>query len=197
MIHPSICPVQPVLFFDPKKVFLWPASKKIFSHDGTPKNNFSVLTALQSGLREAAQVPRSFLGPKLTQKSDCITLHLNNQAFWSQPKPTQCDHNNCMYLTVFHRTVLHDAWYCIVGFGAQTVSRKTPIYLIKSSTTNDGVGATCTNQDDKSNFLTFAHILPRFCQKRLIVLPNNFGFPPDKVLKKAITNPTEPKQINI
>ena len=138
--------------------------------------------------REAAQV---------LVKSDCITLHLYNQAFWSQPKPTQCDHNNCMYLTVFHRTVLHDAWYCIVGFGAQTVSRKTPIYLIKSSTTNDGVGATCTNQDDKSNFLTFAHILPRFCQKRLIVLPNNFGFPPDKVLKKTITNPTEPKQINI
>ena len=51
--------------------------------------------------------------------------------------------------------------------------------------------------NENKKILSFAHILRiRFCQKRLIILPNNFGFPPDKVLKKAITNLTELKQTN-
>ena len=35
-------------------------------------------------------------------------------------------HGIVLYLTALHGI----AWYCIVGFGAQAVSRKTPIYFI-------------------------------------------------------------------
>ena len=39
-----------------------------------------------------------------------------------------------LYHMVMHGIVLHIsygiAWYCIVGFGARAVSRKTPIYFI-------------------------------------------------------------------
>ena len=66
---------------------------------------------------------RSFLGPKLAQKSDLFTLHLYNPPLRSQPDPTQCDHNYCIISYGI-------AWYCIVGFSQRAVSRKTPIYFM-------------------------------------------------------------------
>ena len=49
-------------------------------------------------------------------------LHLYNPTFRTQSNPAQCDHKNCIISYSI-------ACYCIVGFGARAVSRKTPIYF--------------------------------------------------------------------
>ena len=67
---------------------------------------------------------RSFLGPKLAQKSDFSRFTFINPPFRSQSDPTQCDHKSCIISYGI-------AWYCIVGFGVRAVSHKTPIYFIK------------------------------------------------------------------
>ena len=63
---------------------------------------------------------RSFLGPKLAQKSDFFTLHQYNPPFRSQSDLTQCDHNNCI--------ISYSIALC--GFGVRAVSCKTPIYFM-------------------------------------------------------------------
>ena len=50
-------------------------------------------------------------------------LHQYNPPFQSQSDLTQCDFNNFIISYCI-------AWYCIVGFGAQAVSRKTPLYFL-------------------------------------------------------------------
>ena len=88
---------------------------------GHLKHNLFVLTALQSGLRQAVQV---LFGPKIGPKSDFSRFTFINPPFRSQSDPTQCDHKSCIISYGI-------AWYCIVGFGVRAVSHKTPIYFIK------------------------------------------------------------------
>ena len=111
----------PIAFFGLKSIFLWPASKNCYNHHGTLKRQpFCVdcIAGWFSGGR-----PSPFWAQNLIFLRFTDILYRYNPPFRCQSDPTQYDHNNCIKSYGI-------AWYCIIGFGARAVSRKTPIYFI-------------------------------------------------------------------